>query len=67
MLSHYDIRFLRELRIYADAETADFRQRVSACSSIEEVKYWTGYTDALDRLIEECEIIERRLTSGNEQ
>lgn len=67
MLSPFDIRFFRELRVYADEQAAEFRQRIAASSSFEEVKYWTGYTDAIDHLIEECAQIERRITSGKDQ
>jgi hypothetical protein len=67
MLSPFDIKFFRELQVYASEQAADFRQRIASCDSFEEVKYWTGYMDAIDHLIEECAEIERRITSGKDQ
>ena len=67
MLSPFDIRFFRELQVYAEEQAAEFRQRIASCSSFEEVKYWTGYTDAIEHLIDECAQIERRITSGKDQ
>ena len=67
MLSPFDIRFFREVSIYVEDQLSEFRQRIASCSTFEEVKYWTGYMDALEHLLQEGREIERRITSGKEQ
>ena len=66
MLSPFDIRFFRELKVLIEAEKLDFHNKISAAKSFDEVRYHLGYMEALEDILKEGEEIERKLTSGNE-
>jgi hypothetical protein len=66
MLSPFDIRFFRELRIVIEAEIADFRAKVASAKDFADVKYHLGYVEALEDIIKEGEELENKITSGKE-
>ena len=63
MLSPFDIRFQRDLKVVIEAELADFRAKISSAKSFDEVQYHLGYFQALEDILEESNDIERKLTS----
>jgi len=65
MLTPFDIRFAKELEHTIREEIAEFREKISACSTIEDVRYWAGYFNALDNVLVSMQEIERALTSGD--
>jgi hypothetical protein len=57
------VRFFRELKIFIDAEKADFAAKIASAESYDKVKYHLGYMDALEDVLIEGAEIERKISN----
>jgi hypothetical protein len=66
VLTPFDIRLAKELKIVIDDEMTRFREYITNCLTYDDVKFQLGYFNALDNVLTMVEDIERKITSGND-